>query len=134
MNMTDDYDKAIDQAVGEYKGLYTDKMKFVKQVAVRAELVKAVSMRAKDIYRESQAPTRKFAFTITAFDFEKRLWKVCPGCGSLDINKDSNGHAWQGCYVCDVLLGSNGVIQSMDHTKKNKKKEEPFGAKVEAPQ
>jgi len=128
--MPEDYDKAIDQAVSEYKGLYTEKMKFVKQVSVRAELVKAVSMRARDIYREGLVPNKKFAFTVTMYDPEKGLWARCPGCGDPEINRDSNGHAWQGCYKCDILLGSNGVIQSMDHSK-NKKKGEPFGAKVE---
>lgn len=129
--MIDDYAKAIDQAVSEYKGLYTDKMKFVKQVAVRAELVKAVSMRARDIYREAQVATKKFSFCVLSFNLERGPWDRCPGCGDPEINKDSNGHAWQGCYKCDILLGSNGVIQSMDHSKNKKKKEEPFGAKIE---
>jgi len=127
----DDYTNAIDQAVSEYKELYTKSMKFVNPVAVRAELVKAVSMRARDIYRENTAPTKKFAFTVTVFNPERGQWERCPGCGSPDINQDKNGHSWQGCYPCDILLGSNGVIKSMDHTKNRKPKEEPFGAKVE---
>jgi hypothetical protein len=129
--MADDYQQAIEQAVREYKGLYTKDLKFVKKADARAEVMRGVASRARDIYRENMAPTRKFSFTISAFDVDKRLWDRCPGCGDPLINRDSNGHAWQGCYKCDVLLGSNGVIQSMDHTKGKKPKEEPFGAKVE---
>lgn len=128
--MADEYMQAIVQAISEYKELYTKDLKFVKNSDVRAEVMRGVASRARDIYRENMAPTKKFTFTITVFDLEKRLWDRCPGCGDPDINKDSNGHSWQGCYKCDILLGSNGTIKSMDHSRT--KKEEPFGAKVEA--
>ncbi len=132
--MSDDYDKAIDQAVSEYKGLYRDKMKFVKQVSVRAELVKAVSMRARDIYREKASFSEvQFTFHLVAYDFENMIWVKCPGCGSPDIQKETDGTPWKGCYTCRVLLDDkNALIRSMKRGGKKAVKEEPFGAKVEA--
>lgn len=131
--MTEEYDQAIDQAVAEFKRLYTTDMKFVKPSAVKAELVKAVSMRAKDIYREGQQPLKKFKFDIRAYNLDRSLWDACPGCKDVEItHKSDNGHEWQGCYKCDILLGSNGIIQSMDHSKGRKNgKGEVFGHRVE---
>ena len=56
--MCDEYDKALDQAAEEYKEVYTKKLKFVKNSATRGELTKAVSMRARDIFRENDGVQR----------------------------------------------------------------------------
>ena len=126
-----EYDQAIKQAIREYKELYTTDLKFVKKPrSGRRSCEESYPGRGTSTER-TWLLLGEFSFTITAFDLDKRLWDRCPGCGDPLINHDSNGHAWQGCYKCDILLGSNGVIQSMDHTKGKKPKEEPFGAKVE---
>lgn len=130
----DGFEKALDQANAEFKQLYTEKMKYLKKTDDRVTAAKMVIMRARDIEREkSNGNGRKFVFTITAFDPEAKLWDRCPGCGDPNINRDTDGHKWQGCYTCDILLGSNGTIKSMDHSAK-KTKTEPWGAKAEVSQ
>ena len=107
--------KALDQATGEYRTLYKEKLKFIKNSESKSAAVNMVFMRARDIERaNANDGKRLFTFQIAAFDPENRRWDKCPGCGDPDINKETQGHPWQGCYKCEVLLGSNGTIKAMD--------------------
>ena len=121
----------IDTAIAEYEYCYK-RLKFVKSIEGKCELVKGVSMLAKDIaLAKGSIKYPQFTFTVTAYDFTNQVWDRCPGCGDPSINHDSDGHKWQGCFTCHVLLRENGIIQSMDPTKKRRGKSEPFGHKVD---
>lgn len=114
-----DFDGALDQAAKEYMRLFRSEMAKIKRTEDRVSATNMVFMRARDIEKASNANGRKlFSFTITAFDLEQKKWDRCPGCGDPDINQESaSGHAWQGCFKCEVLLGSNGTIKAMDPTR-----------------
>ncbi len=112
------FEKALRQAAGEYMQLFRNEMAKIKRTEERVSAVNMVFMRARDIERGTAGAMRKlFTFTITAFNLDQRRWDKCPGCGDPDINKESGGHPWQGCYKCEVLLGSNGTIKAMDPTR-----------------
>lgn len=117
-SVVDGFEKALDQANKEFESLYRHKMSYIKKVEDRVVAAKMIMMRARDIEKEKATTTKRlFTFTITTFDPENRKWDKCPGCGDPDINKESGGHPWQGCYKCEVLLGSNGTIKAMDPTR-----------------
>lgn len=114
--------KHVDQAIKEYEYIYK-RCGFVKGARAAVEMSKGIAMKARDLEREANTQmVRKFVFTITAYNLEQKRWDRCPGCGDPDINQhSSSGHPWQGCYKCDILLGSNGTIKSMDHSRDKKK-------------
>lgn len=113
------FEKALRQAAGEYMQLFRNEMAKIKRTEDRVSAVNMVFMRARDIERSKPNSERRlFTFTITAFDLENRKWDRCPGCGDPDINQESvTGKSWQGCFKCEVLLGSNGTIKAMDPTR-----------------
>jgi len=113
------FDSALDQAANEYLRLFKSEMAKIKSTEDRVSAVNMCFMRARDIEKaKGNNGRRMFTFTITAFDLENRRWDKCPGCGDPDINQQSaSGHPWQGCFKCEVLLGSNGTIKAMDPTK-----------------
>lgn len=114
-----DFVKALGQATNEYMRLYKRDLSQIRKSEDRVSAVNMCFMRARDIEREKGNNGRKlFVFTITAFDLENRRWDKCPGCGDPDINHESvTGKSWQGCFKCEVLLGSNGTIKAMDPTR-----------------
>ncbi len=124
--MTEQFPEALTKAVDEYKKVYKD-MKFIKKTEARTSACNMAFMRGRDIERENIKPEdghRKFCFTISTYNPDQQKWDRCPGCGDPEINKESNGHEWQGCYKCDILLDSSGKIRSMDHNKKKGKPKE----------
>jgi hypothetical protein len=96
--------------------LYTKNMRYLKKTEDRVAAVKMIFMRARDIEREGQKASQgQYTFTITAYNLGQQKWDRCPGCGDPDINKESaSGKSWQGCFNCHILLGSKGIIKSMD--------------------
>ena len=132
--MDEEFDKAIDQSSENYERVYK-KLKYVKSIEGKVELSKGIMMRARDLFREGQQPQKMFKFNIRAYNVESGRWDACPGGIDHEINHlSTKNHEWQGCYKCDILLGSNGIIQSMDHSKGKVKTNgdgEAFGHKVE---
>lgn len=133
--MDKEFDKALEQASDEYKGIFK-KLRFIKKIGDRVSAANMSFMRARDIEREIERVERekdrgngngypKFAFTVTMYDPEGQTWNRCPGCGDPEINKVTNGFDWQGCFRCHVLLDKTGIIKSMDpNRKKPEQKEE----------
>lgn len=122
--MDGEFEKAMNQAGNEFKEQF-HRMRYIKKMDSRVVAVKMCFMRARDIDRENSKPDnsyQKFTFNISAFDFDQQIWDKCPSCGDPDINKESNGHQWQGCYRCHILLGKF-QIKSMEPRKKPEKKE-----------
>lgn len=121
-SIDDGFGKLLRQASDEYSQLFKRDLRYIKKTEDRVSAANMCFMRARDIAREQdKSEERQFTFTITTFDLENRKWDKCPGCGDPDINKESvTGKTWQGCYSCRVLLGSNGMIKSMDSSKGGK--------------
>jgi hypothetical protein len=117
-----DFTEALDKAGSEFKE-QMHKMRFIKKMDSRVVAVKMCFMRARDIERESNAKTSpEFVFNLSVMN-DDGTWDKCPGCGDPDINKETNGHPWQGCYRCHILLGKF-QIKSMKSQNKKKETEE----------
>lgn len=126
--MNEDQKKNLDDAKAEYEYIYKQ-LRFVKDVPTKGELVKGISMRARDIGLENK-PDKERVFNLSAYNFTEMFWDYCPECGSKDILQVSaKGNQWKGCYRCRLILDDKKAqIRTM--TKTRKPKEEPFGAKV----
>ena len=117
-----DFTEALDKAGSEFKD-QLHKMRYIKNVDNRVVAVKMCFMRARDIERESNTKTSpEFVFNLSTMNPDG-TWDRCPGCGDPDINKETNGHPWQGCYRCHILL-DKFQIRSMKSQNKRADSEE----------
>jgi hypothetical protein len=114
-----DFTEALDKAGAEFKD-QLHRMRSIKKMDSRVDAVKMCFMRARDIERESNAKaTSEFVFNLSTMNPDG-TWDRCPGCGDPDINKETNGHPWQGCYRCHILLGKFQVKSMKSQNKKEK--------------
>jgi len=118
-----DFTEALDKAGSEFKE-QLHRLRFIKKMDSRVVAVKMCFMRAWDIERESNAKTSpEFVFNLSTMN-QDGTWDRCPGCGDPDINKQSNGHLWQGCYRCHILLGKFQIRSMKSQKKKDEGKSE----------
>lgn len=113
------YQSALEQATGEFEGLYKGKCRFIRGTQERVDSVKMIMMRAKDIERElsgdGEGPD---TFNLAGFNFETGTWEKCPVCGTPEIQQRSReGKDYLGCKKCGVLLNP-GVIRLMRKPRK----------------
>ena len=106
--MTELYKEALDQAAGEYKGLYCGPMRFIKGTEERVSACNMVMMRGRDLEKELNGEgDGPDTFNLSAYDFEENSWKYCPCCGAPEIQQKSpDGKDYLGCKKpsCRVLL------------------------------